>query len=134
MLQYAAAPAAGPPASSAAFAPLAAPGTSMAGAAAPDLAQMQYAAAAPGPSMQFQSLQQQDNQLYTSYATKKHKVIAGGEHLASPETLCFNALVDEPPCYCRQLRSHPRVFLIDFWRPLEPNEIPCKRSCHLVNV
>lgn len=64
--------------SSAVFAPLAAPGASVAGAAAPDLAQVHYAASAPGPSMQFQSLQPLDSQPYTSFAaTKKHKKLAG---------------------------------------------------------
>ena len=76
----AAAPAATPYASSAVFAPLAAPGASVAGAAAPDLAQMQYAASAPGPSVHFQSLQPLDGQPYTSFAaTKKHKKVAGGK-------------------------------------------------------
>ena len=80
------APAAAPYASSAVFAPLAAPGASVAGAAAPDLAQMQYVAAAPGPSLQFQSLQPLESQPYTSFAaTKKHKKIAGGEHPAYPK-------------------------------------------------
>ena len=70
--------AASPVASSAVFAPLAAPGAGVAGAAAPDLAR-RSAAPAPGPSMQFASLQSQDDQLYSSFATKKHKKIAGGE-------------------------------------------------------
>ncbi len=84
----AAAPAAAPYASSAVFAPLAAPGASVAGAAAPDLAQMQYAAAAPGPSMQFQSLQPLDSQPYTSFAaTKKHKKVPGGETPAMPQCI-----------------------------------------------
>lgn len=72
----------------------------MAGGAAPDLAQMQYGAAAPGPSMQFQSLQQyeaaasgpstqsqslqqQDDHLYTSYAAKKTKITPGELFLSS---------------------------------------------------
>lgn len=79
MQAYAPAAAAGASASSAVFAPLAAPGASVAGAAAPDLAQMQYGAAAPGPATLFTSLQAQDGQLYNSYAMTKHKKIAGGE-------------------------------------------------------
>ena len=93
------------------FAPLAAPGASVAGAAAPDLAQMQnaaaapgpamqfqwlqpqqkplytpYAAAAPGPSVQFQSLQPQDSKPYTSFATtNRHTILGGGERPVSPK-------------------------------------------------
>ena len=80
-----------PAASSEAFAPLAAPGAGVAGAAAPDLAQEQHSAApAPGPSMQFASLQSQDDQLYSSFATKKHKKIAGGE--GTPPPACCSGL------------------------------------------
>ena len=85
--------AASPIASSAVFAPLAAPDAGVAGAAAPDLAQAQRSAApAPGPSMQFASLQSQDDQLYSSFATKKHKKIAGGEG-TPPLPACCSGLL-----------------------------------------
>ena len=84
---------ASPVASSAVFAPLAAPDAGVAGAAAPDLAQAQRSAApAPGPSMQFASLQSQDDQLYSSFATKKHKKIAGGEGTPPPPAYCSGLL------------------------------------------